>query len=841
MEVTRRQYLASVSALALALSGRRVAGQSLGAGSLFLVIQGVEKTPNSDFPARILRSFSNRLIPLTVVFSEYRGDENSSRQTDRLKALLVTLGADKGIVELAVNHVPIDSAHRYLHLREATRLRDRIADLLGDTAFALDDAVSVFLPDGAPGIEPFAYRAAGFRIQIDAGQTDNAPDRTEVQPVDWGILRLSGGIRRRLNDDPAKTIPDLGLTAQPQMLVLDISDVDPSRAIDWAEAWAKSLDLAFGNGRIVPTRPKDHLLQGNPGASKNMALAFETDRGSEVQADFAMMLDEIEVPYSLIGADPDTPPSSSTGTCLTTATRLARFSEPGSACFRSDDPIDQLSEDNIAEIVLSPRQAGYAEIGPRADGRFHIGHDSPSLIPVGDRIRENPMTDALAIISPDEIATRFQRIQLQRTIQTAKREGLVTFTTIEGLRDALAAPDQVLRRFWSARRREARGADEPSPPNAAARTAFLEDARQAYSFIDRFTRADTGLCAGTAQSGAATLVINAEITLWDVASQVQGLMAAAHLSLIPHEEARVRIEKILRAIPTIELDGHRLPPALFDAGTLEPTRMAFDACDTGRFLIALQRAEKDGFATPEQARKLIDGWDLARAIRGGHPFNGTSTGWVDTQQSHCTHYIRRGFAFAGLSVHTPYPTLSDRPSGDDRIRLLYAAADLGHFGPEPALLEAIEFGQSPEARYLADVLFDAQLRLFEETGRYRCVSEVPLNRPPWFAYQGLRVDLPGDTAWIIAATGPGQEAGSDPALEDRRMISTKAIYLWAATRSHDFIDDLLALARSRARLDSWGFASGLQEDDLTPMEGYSDLNTNGIILTAIQHILSRRA
>lgn len=57
----------------------------------------------------------------------------------------------------------------------------------------------------------------------------------------------------------------------------------------------------------------------------------------------------------------------------------------------------------------------------------------------------------------------------------------------------------------------------------------------------------------------------------------------------------------------------------------------------------------------------------------------------------------------------------------------------GKIATEPALLNDVELGPTPESTLLASVLFDAQLGHFERTGELKSVSEAPLHVEPWFA------------------------------------------------------------------------------------------------------------
>ena len=135
------------------------------------------------------------------------------------------------------------------------------------------------------------------------------------------------------------------------------------------------------------------------------------------------------------------------------------------------------------------------------------------------------------------------------------------------------------------------------------------------------------------------------------------------------------------------------------------------------------------------------------------------------------------------------------------------------------------------------MLFDAQLAWFETTGGLKCASEAPLNFPPWFSYQGLRFGDLGEAAWVVRGLG-GAEGQETPAFRARaEILSTKSAYLWAALRQHDWCDRLLRLMRDKARIEGLGFSVGIFTNTMEAMPEYTDLNTNGVILTAIGHAL----
>ena len=140
--------------------------------------------------------------------------------------------------------------------------------------------------------------------------------------------------------------------------------------------------------------------------------------------------------------------------------------------------------------------------------------------------------------------------------------------------------------------------------------------------------------------------------------------------------------------------------------------------------------------------------------------------------------------------------------------------------------------------YLSEVLFDAQLSWFEETGQLKCVSEAPLNFAPWFSYQGLRVDRAGAESWDISTISTYSGYQSTDFQKRAALISSKAAFLWAANYPHEHSDRLLKFVREKAKIEGQGFSVGVFSATQKAMKDYSDVNTNGIILAAIAQMLS---
>lgn len=77
-------------------------------------------------------------------------------------------------------------------------------------------------------------------------------------------------------------------------------------------------------------------------------------------------------------------------------------------------------------------------------------------------------------------------------------------------------------------------------------------------------------------------------------------------------------------------------------------------------------------------------------------------------------------------------------------------------------------------------MFDAQLGWFKATGLMRAVSEIPIDRAPWFLYSGLRLDIEGPDAWVVGTiTETTASLGGASGI-----VSSKAAYLWKAVHPH---------------------------------------------------------
>ena len=818
--------------------------QALASPALFVIIDEIPDDIDPALAESVLTEFFERGIAFSCVLDSAHLKAKETQAPSPLGQAIGAMPArEAGVMEIIL---PVDEdadERRYFQMRTAEGLRAAAAAYLSKTAAPLGRIPIISLMDRREEqpLDLSAQRSAGFRVLI-------RPRVSEAMTVEFagrGQMQLLGGdtlsitapleeIRAQLNDALNR--------GRDMMLVLSLADmatVGTDRLRGRVAEIAERIEAAIASRRVVAMRPMDHLFLAAPYLAADRALVLTAGGTEDEQArveSFAEELRSADLPFSVTG---QSAPEWLTDTDDFCPDWTAAAADPAGelrgadSCLLSPDPAPVPVPDWVPGMVVVPGEGG-AWNGVRTDGRMQLVCREWAQVGPADYA---PFEDLVVMIRPGDLVTPRRRQALLLELQEAVWAGRIRLHTIAGLGDLILAPEPVLTRLWSTRRRLVTDPSRADALRARERTMLLDDARLAWRFIDRFTDPVTGLCAGTVRDGPGRNV-NLGASLWDLASQLQGIIAAGSMSIIAKDEARDRIALMLNNIPSIDLEGLNLPPAMFR--TDRPAEVAlrgFDFCDTGRFLIALRSAVASGLASEADVIAARSNWDLASMVEEGNTFNISGTRRVDVTDSHCTPYIARAFAELGLPLRSPYSRIGERGDADELIRLLYSAASIGAFGTEPLLLEAIEQGAAPEVEFLSAVLFDAQLSWYETTGELKCVSEAPLNFDPWFIYLGLRVDRLGEEAWTFETPSAASRFQTAEFRERAEILSAKSAYLWAAVHPHPYCDRLVRVMRDKARIDNLGFSVGVFTHSLEAMENYSDLNTNGIILSAIAAML----
>lgn len=837
MKTTRRAVLLSGAAvLALRIGGQRQAAAQTGPRNLVLCLTGISAATPADMLDRATALFLSRGIPVTAALALTDQDDAPVFRLATAIAL-----REAGLFEIAVEVEGPHDPWRYFQMRRAADLRNRIRTQL-DSAQGLP--IVTVLASAASGIVDLgivdlaAYRSAGFLALVQPGLSDRS---ASFAATGMEQVALTGGAEGdpATPDDQILAGIDAMLSAESDCLLALRLPASGDLPPVWRQI-AERLGAALDSGALYGTRPSDLVqqLSRQPPFSLAVLLQAGPDDQTPDSPIGALMheMDRLDLPYT-VGAPAGSLPDQTfaAGSCTWAAAETVSAAD----CVVLDQTAASASDQNAPWRIAIATGSAAAWSGMSDAARLIIpavtGEDNwrldAGVAPTGDR---------LLLVTSADIPTQVDRLALAESLAALRDEGQAKLFTVAEFANHLTAPDPILDRFQAARRLRQAEPPDPAPLTPADANALLEDARLAWRYIERMTHPDTGLCAGAAHVGATgQLVISNQATMWDIASQIQGIVAASQLGLLAADDAALRIEKILNNIPIKVIDGLRLPPLFVKTDRRAVFRSGFDFCDTGRFLIALDTAVMAGLLPPTTAAAFFANLDLSATLRDGRPFSHGRSGWSDGFANHCTPYLARGLAKWGLAIASPYPALPETPTGDDRMRLLYSIAQIGAYGTEPPLLEATELGPSPTTRCMTDVLFDAQLQSFETTGRLKCVSETSLNMKPWFAYQGLRVDQPGEAGWVIRTGDPDPQYATDTFLNQIEAISSKAAFLWAAHYPHPYSARLLAVVRSTARVPDLGFSVGVFVRDGAPMQGYSDINTNGVILSAIAYTLRK--
>jgi len=446
------------------------------------------------------------------------------------------------------------------------------------------------------------------------------------------------------------------------------------------------------------------------------------------------------------------------------------------------------------------------------------------------------MNDTVISIRPEAVMHRFARKALLNQFLSMASDGVTEIVPVQRFGQIIAPQGAEIERQRRTVAALPRIQGSRTSGTVTNRQMLLEDARTAWAFFEHNTNPRTGLCSATYDSSAGGQGRLLNVTMWDVGSQINGLVAALQLGLVSKERFDRNIDQILHQIQGRKSQGRLLPQGWLRVERNRVGNRNFDGSDAGRLLSSLENLRRNT-DLDDRLKALVGSWDLEDIVINGEVHSVTAGELHSVYRSHSAHYAARAFRKWGISAKSPYEVFDGQSAYDDQMALLEVASWIGPLGAEPLLLEAMELGMSPESAHLANVLFAAQLEDHDETDRLIAVSEGPLDHEPWFTYQGLQLDA-AERTWALDTVGSEQKYRTPEFWRENLMISSKAAYLWAAYRPHDYSEKLVAFVRSNCRTRH-GFASGTFNSSGRVTSTYTDLNTNGVILQAIAHMLSQ--
>ena len=806
--------------------------------------------PSAD-PATLkaaLQALVEHALPVNLVVRPGDGSGTVLAPDQQLAEVLRSFsGRFPGLIEITAWAPDLGRKQPFEMARDAMEARSGlIAAIWGaDHSTALSTAIVSIATDFA--VEQFSVAdviSAGFQNVIILPGADVPAGARLAQ---GGVLTILGGSATDL-DGAERLVAQARGSSQVQ-IVLRVAAFERNgqgatgSAIARLAQTVRSQELA---GRVTAVLVRELLMRTDARYRRRLALhLFDAPHGDAAAASavlaFRRTLDGTRIRYSvgkpIAGAEGAWSVDEGYWIALPTHGRRSTGTRSGSSLTHVNRAPGTDSSGWQSEVPLEPGVALLLSAG--LTGKCGLDEGSSLHVPVlpymvngvsaGNPAFAAPemLGEGLILIDPGTIATGAQRniaLRKLRKLIDGDVAELVPFD--QYVADRMPTDPVIAARLLTDRYRAKRRSSPGLAPDN--RDDLLADAATAWKYFERGTNARTGLCESTTVNGEpASGFIS--VTMWEVGSQFNALMAALDLALIDDDAFTSQSRAILAALERALAAGRSLPPEWIDTQTGKSSRN-FNSFDTGRLLMALDRLRRHRLQ-PKGIDKLVASWDFGRIIQNRRLHSIKDRVLIDDNNSNYTEYAATGYRAWGFDVTSPFEFLTATKTADQQMALLYTASKIGPIGAEPALLEVLDRGRSASADYLADVLFAAQADLFDRTGQLVFPSESPLDRPPWFSFQGFDIGSAKDR-WTIKFDSTEPEFQTAAFKRDTRANSSKAAYLWHALRPGALSHLMVAGTRSVAR-SSFGFLSAVYLANQRPTQMYSDLNTNSVILQSI--------
>lgn len=762
--------------------------------------------------------------------------------------------ANPGLMELAPLIPDLEQHRPYFQARLASLAIAQLSETLGiDAAGDRRQTISTVscLATENPQLIT-GLRAAGVRTVLALPRSGR--NALGNRQSDNGILHLIGGQKLSLADPDstrfAQTVTrNSGIFTISALGFARFDTPEKAQSIPAKMDVLHRLDMTGQGGAVLP---RDILIRDGNSFARHIALHILDAPISDPVllagvAEMKQMLTKHKIGYSS-SAPPLTKRPSLEGLAFwvplsslgTTASRpKARLNQPVWASFsttrKTNFPPD-LRQRPGQEIILRTDISAWQ--GMDVKGRYHqrvafevTDTRTIALLPAA----LNALSDSLVVVQPTTLATPANRTAILRALNEFRDDAVTEIIDLQTLIEQAIPPDPLLPLYRQTEATAPALVRQTTAP-AADRDALMQDARAAWGYFEKLTNRNTGLCTASNDFSASTGSRYDRVTMWDIGSHINALIAAYDLDLLTKSDFQKQTARILNRIKGRKIMGLNLPPEEINVTTGRSTRN-FNASDTCRLLASLANLANHPMADTTLVNKVVKGWDIKDVVLDGRLHAIFGKDFVPADSSQYAHYSVVGLRRWGFDAKSPYSDFQDTASTDQKIQFLESLQVLGPFGTEPVLLDALDNGVSPSVDYLTDVLFTAMLSEYRKSGRVLCPSETPLNRSPWFVYQGYQV---GDDAqpWKVGIVEK-DKAAATPVADSFMAISCKSAYLWAAVLDHPFAETLLQTVRTKAR-NKVGFASCIFVETGQASTNYTDINTNGIILQSIAFRLKTR-
>jgi hypothetical protein len=838
MKVNRRGFLHLMVPPVLLPGTAFMASAQAANDALFLLVDGIGPATPADRLSAFVDPFLEGEIPFGLILSApAQSDPHLPAAVAATLRRILTLNPET--VEPVLSFPGLADLPPYFQRRAASESLQWLSRVISDATHPLPLTIAT----DAPSLTSFdALRCLGIRSVLNLGPP---PPVSSAGCASLAVcLRGATEIAIDGASNPAERISAALDRPGWAQIVFSLDGIGQESIADVRLRGQRAVDalsLELGRGRRFLALPRDHALWFGEDQSRYVAVLLDGafDASAAARSNLAARIKALGIPFSeTVPADQGAGDLGPEGACLSLApasrvqTRGIDVTFPaGQHCVTATGPTDSLSPELVASIDLLI----VPEAGAEFDGRGLLSRGETPIAKAAILLRDSHrMRDAVLTIGSDDYV---KPAALKATLDTLRRlrdDPGTELVDLGGLLQATVTSDKVFELLRGSHRH----AVEPPDPEPLSAEDWMADARQAWTFFERFSNASSGLCVDTADVQGDERWLHRELTMWDLGSLIAGVMAAHELGLIPDSSFVARAEQLVRALPVADVGGRLLPSEVISSETGRSLSNDFNACDTGRLLSVLR--ELDTYPlTLGIAEEKTRRWDLESIVVGRHVHSVVQGKLRDRFRSHCAHYTARAFRDRGFDVASPYEVLGVGSQTDREMLLLQSVGDLGALGAEPLLFEALEMGMSEPSGLLASVLFSAQRDDFERNGTLACVSEAPLNREPWFTYQGLNISAAKEV-WMVNAVTQNDRFDTPEFRKRTALVNTKAAYLWAAHRTGGYSTLLTRHVRMRARLDGMGFSPGVFVATGESMPGYADINTNGVILEAIAFIMRGR-
>ncbi|MFN3824625.1 MAG: DUF3131 domain-containing protein [Pseudorhodobacter sp.] len=838
----RRTFLASLSASAGTLAPMTAlsfGGDRVGTDTVVVLSDIGAETSLAGLEA-VLGALLMQAVPCVCVIDPAISSDAPLMPDDPRATLLRQVWTDyPGLIELAPFVADLEDQRPYFQARLASLALIQLVETLDLTEQIHEGRriSAVACRAGARRVNLDGLRSAGVRTILSFPQEGALPLRNRVSPSN--VLTVSGGRRVSFLDSPDRLL-DPTKPQSHNVLVFSAADFAVPSVQSLAAAasrFARAASEREPRGKGTLTQARDILVRDGTTFGRKVALHLCNAPPSDPTAaagvaEFAAMLKKAGIAHSTSAAPQVGLDAASIGF------RVFGKGQPMPVLLPYAPPAEP-AETARPGITLILGRTNSAWRGLDDAGNLHL----PLSFDVAEPLREGALASALGrlddgvvLIHPTGVVSKAQRLSVLRALMSLDGDGVTDITSLADLVATVMPPDPLLPVLQQTEVASPSFLRRSGPMTEVERNLLMEDARVAWSYFERHTNNRTGLCIAAASGTGRNASQYERLTMWDIGSHINALVAAVDLQLIDKGGFTARIKAVLRHLKGRKILGLLLPPEEVIVTTGRTTRN-FNASDTGRLLASLAQLARHPFADPAEIKALVASWDLKDVVVEGRLHSIIREELIPADGSQYTNYSVRGLAAWGLVATSPYADFTERHSADQRMAFLATLSRLGPFGTEPVLLQALDHGLDATSGYLADTLFAAMLAQYKQDGRLLCPSETPLDRSPWFTYQGLQLGR-SEQPWRILVDRDGESIDQSDD-QSAMAVSCKAAYLWAAVISHPHSARLLRYVREKAR-EPFGFASCIYVESGEATSGSSDINTNGIILQSIAAILLDR-